>query len=81
MKKIIVLGMICIVAAGVYVLVLDQPEQENMVVDPKNLTPEQEEYCERVEQWNREEMLDIEQKWRWGSPDTKGTYDQWCRER
>ncbi|MFC3283035.1 hypothetical protein [Litchfieldella rifensis] len=80
MKKI-VLVMLCMVAAGIVALVVYNPEQETEVVDPKNLTPEQEEYCDRVDQWNREEMLDVKPKWRWGTPDTKGTYAQWCERR
>ncbi|GGX78598.1 hypothetical protein GCM10007160_02330 [Litchfieldella qijiaojingensis] len=81
MMKMIVLILVCIVAAGIVALVLNDREQEKVAVDPKNLTPEQEEYCDMVDQWRREEMFDVEPKWRWGSPDAKGTYDQWCRER
>lgn len=78
MKKKIVLGMIGVVAVGIATLTMYSAKDEDMVVAPENLTPEQEEYCDLVDQWHREEMLDVETKWRWGNPDTKGTYDQWC---
>ncbi|MCE8014769.1 hypothetical protein HOP62_01620 [Halomonas sp. MCCC 1A17488] len=66
------------IGAGIY---LHNARNQAERVSPDELTPDQQRYCEQVEQWYREEMLDVAPKWRLGHPDEQGTYTQWCADR
>lgn len=78
MNKYFAVGTTCAIALSASTLALTFPEQEQLPVDPANLTPQQQRYCEGVKQWRMQEMLDVEARMRSGQPDIKGTYDQWC---
>ncbi|WP_104201946.1 hypothetical protein [Billgrantia saliphila] len=69
---------VCVATIGGGTYLLNSSNEKAITVDPANLTPEQLRYCEQVEQWRREEMLDVAQKWRLGHPDDRGTYAEWC---
>jgi hypothetical protein len=68
----------CAIGVGAGVHLLSNTTEEAVAVDPGGLTPDQQRYCDRVDQWYREEMLDVEPKWRHGHPDERGTYAEWC---
>ncbi|MCE8034561.1 MAG: hypothetical protein LPK20_04840 [Halomonas sp.] len=72
---------VCLAGIGAGVHLLNTARDQAVTVDPEDLTPDQQRYCEKVEQWYREEMLDVAPKWRLGHPDEQGTYAQWCAER
>lgn len=78
MRKGFLFVAISSVAVGTGSLLLDGTGEEAQAVDPDNLTPDQEKYCEKVEKWRMEVMLDVDPKWRLGHPDDKGTYTAWC---
>ncbi|WP_227368658.1 hypothetical protein [Halomonas sp. M20] len=42
------------------------------------LTPEQERYCEAVNEWRKQELFDAPKGARTGHPDHRNLYDQWC---
>ncbi|QTP59522.1 hypothetical protein HNO53_12800 [Billgrantia antri] len=71
----------CMAGIGLGIYLLDDARDRAARVSPDELTPEQQRYCESVEQWYREEMLDVAPKWRLGHPDEQGTYTQWCTKR
>ncbi|WP_111414129.1 hypothetical protein [Billgrantia lactosivorans] len=71
----------CLAGIGAGLYLINDARNQAQRVSPEDLTPDQLRYCEKVEQWNREEMLDVAPKWRLGHPDEQGTYAQWCTKR
>ncbi|WP_459871211.1 hypothetical protein [Halomonas shantousis] len=63
-----------IAALGLGMVFLNTSEEADAA-----LTPDQEKYCADVEKWRMQQLLDVP-KWSRtsGSPDYKGTYQQWC---
>ncbi|GHA95339.1 hypothetical protein GCM10007159_15950 [Modicisalibacter luteus] len=78
MHKSFTLIATCGVAIVASTTALTFPEKKALPVDPGHLTPQQKQYCADVEQWYREEILDIHIRQRLGRPDMNGTYTQWC---
>lgn len=78
MHKSFALLTTCGIAIAASTTALTFPEKKALPVDPDHLGPQQKQYCKDVEQWYREEMLDIQVRQRQGRPDTHGTYAKWC---
>ncbi len=81
MMKTLAVVAACVVTAGAVALNMTSTEVKSKPLSADDLTSEQRRYCDRVDQWNREEMLGVDRHRRWGSPDTKGVYMQWCANR
>ncbi len=77
MNKVLV-ATACIISIGAGIYLLQTSREQAETIAPEDLTPAQQRYCEKVEQWRREEMLDVAPKWRLGHPDEQGTYALWC---
>ncbi|MHB0775352.1 hypothetical protein [Halomonas sp. WWR20] len=72
--KLFITTTTAIAALGVGMVLFNTSEEVDAA-----LTPEQEKYCAEVKKWRMQELLDVP-KWSRtsGSPDFKGTYQQWC---
>ena len=79
MSKVTLATAFFFLALGASTVALTLPEPST--ADHDNPTMEQRRYCDRVDQWRREEMLDVDERVRLGEPDTKGVYAQWCAQR
>lgn len=81
MRKILSVVALLALALGISTVALTFPERRALPIDPDKLTLEQQRYCDRVDQWRREAMLDVDVPVRLGEPDTKGVYSLWCTQR